>query len=249
MTKPNQPANPEIHGAHDPMWMAALATRTPDLSATEHTRAQSALESCGACADLFADLVALSAAIPSAPIPARTRDFTLTAEDAARLRPRGLRRVLKAIGSARDGVTFPLALGLTTMGLVGVLVGTVPALYSGAGAAGAATSIELSSVGEPMPQPAAASAAAAASGAPADGYEPYRASAAPTSETTGGGEVFTGDDGDAAFEAQRQDGRSMALETFIRDDGTGLSALLIVATTLLIAGLGLFALRYTARRL
>ena len=34
-----------------------------------------------------------------------------------------------------------------------------------------------------------------------------------------------------------------------RDDRTGLSALLIVALTLLIGGLGLFALRWSARRL
>ena len=64
MTEPNQPANPADHAAHDPTWMAALATRDPDLSPSERTRAQAALESCGACADLFADLVALSAAIP-----------------------------------------------------------------------------------------------------------------------------------------------------------------------------------------
>ena len=37
--------------------MAALATRDPDLSPAERSRAQAALESCGPCADLFADLV------------------------------------------------------------------------------------------------------------------------------------------------------------------------------------------------
>jgi hypothetical protein len=252
MTEPNQPANAGDHAAHDPIWMAALATRNPDLNPTERTRAQSALESCGACADLFADLVALSASIPSASIPTRTRAFTLTAEDAARLRPRGFRRLLKAIGSARDGVTFPLALGLTTMGLAGLLVGTVPVLYSGAGAA---TTMELSTVGQALPRAAASSAAAAASAAPVApdaaeaGEQPYGVSAAPTLETTGGGEVFTGDDGDATLEAQRQDARSMAMEALMRADGTGMSTLLVVAATLLIAGLGLFALRYTARRL
>ena len=35
----------------------------------------------------------------------------------------------------------------------------------------------------------------------------------------------------------------------IRDDATGRSALLIAAATLLIAGLGLFLLRWSARRL
>ena len=41
----------------------------------------------------------------------------------------------------------------------------------------------------------------------------------------------------------------MARDAALRDDATGSSTLLIVALTLLIAGLGLFALRWTARRL
>ena len=253
MTEPNQPANPADHAAHDPTWMAALATRDPDLSPSERTRAQAALESCGACADVFADLVAIAAAIPSASIPARPRDFTLTAADAARLRPNGLRRLLKAIGSARDGVTFPLALGLTTMGIAGLLVATVPSFY---GAAGGAAPTALSPVGQAIPAPAAASAAAAApSAAPAasgvrgQDTELYGMTATPTSETSGGGEVFTGDDGDGRLDAERQDAGDMAAGSFGRDDGTGLSTLVVVAATLLIAGLGLFALRWSARRL
>jgi hypothetical protein len=262
MTEPNQPSNPADHAAHDPSWMAALATRDPDLSPSERTRAQAALGSCGACADLLADLVALSAAIPSAAIPTRPRDFTLTAADAARLRPNGLRRLLKAIGSARDGVTFPLALGLTTMGIAGLLLATVPALsgMGGGATAGAAPEV-LSPVGNPVPAPAAASAPAASAAAAAPSAAPaasgvrdqdtalYGMTAAPTSETSGGGEVFTGDDGDGRLEAERQDAGDMAGDAFIRDDGTGLSTLVVVAATLLIAGLGLFALRWSARRL
>src|SRR5688572_29640378 len=206
MTEPIQPPNPAIHAAHDPTWMAALATRDPDLSPSERTRAQSALESCEACADLFADLVAVSAAIPSAAIPARPRDFTLTAADAARLQPRGLRRLLRDIGSARDGITFPLALGLTTMGIAGLLVATVPTLSAGMGGATPVAAPEvLSTVGNAVPAPAAASAAPAASGVRGQDTELYGVSAAPTSEMTGGGEVFTGDDGDGLLDAQRQD--------------------------------------------
>lgn len=253
MTEPNQPANLSDHAAHDPAWMAALATRDPDLSPSERTRAQAALESCGACADLLADLVALSAAIPTAAIPARPRDFTLTAADAARLRPNGLRRLLKAIGSARDGVTFPLALGLTTMGIAGLLVATVPSFAGGA--TGGAAPVALSPVGEAVPAPAASAAAAAPSAAPAasavrgQGTEVYGMTAAPTSETSGGGEVFTGDDGDGRLDAERQDAGDMAGDAIVRDDGTGLSMLAVVATTLLVAGLGLFALRWSVRRL
>lgn len=249
MTEPNQPANPSNHAAHDPAWMAALATRDTDLSPAERSRAEATLESCGRCADLFADLVAISAAIPSAAIPARPRDFTLTAADAARLQPRGLRRLLKAIGSARDGVTFPLAMGLTTMGIAGLLLATIPSAFSGAGGA---TSANLSAVGEAAPMPAPASAAAAASAAPAaqapwaQATDIYGFSAAPSSETAGGGEVFSGDDGDAALEARLD---AAATLQSIRDDATGRSALLVAAATLLIAGLGLFLLRWSARRL
>ncbi len=246
MTEPNQPADPANHAAHDPSWMAALAARNRDLSPSEHTRAQAALESCGPCADLFADLVAISAAIPSAAIPARPRDFTLTPADAARLQPHGLRRLFKAIGSARDGVTFPLAMGLTTMGIAGLLLATIPTALSGAGGA---TSDSLSAVGEAAPMPAPPSAAPAASRAAAPAAQSTDLdglSAAPSSETTEGGEVFSGDDGDAALEARLD--AAATLEA-IRDDATGRSAILVAAATLLIAGLGLFLLRFTARRL
>jgi hypothetical protein len=247
MTESNQPADPANHAAHDPTWMAALATRNPDLSPSERTRAETALESCGACADLFADLVAVSAAIPSAAIPARPRDFTLTATDAARLQRRGFARLFKGIGSARDRVTFPLAMGLTTMGIAGLLLATIPSAFS---AAGGATS--LAPVGDAAQMPAAASAAPAASAAApapapaAESTDIYGFSAAPTSETAGGGEVFSGDDGDAALEARLD---AAATLQAIRDDATGRSALLVVAGTLLIVGLGLFLLRWSARRL
>jgi len=160
--------------------MAALAARGHDLTPTELDRAHAALESCDQCADLFADLVAVSAAIPTAALPARPRDFTLTPADAARLRSRGLRRWFSAIGSARDGITFPLALGLTTMGIAGLLLATVPSALSGAGGAAQALSTVGSAV-EPasggrnaapsaaaaLPMPVAASAAPAATAAPA----------------------------------------------------------------------------------
>jgi hypothetical protein len=97
------------------------------------------------------------------------------------------------------------------------------------------------------PAPAASAPAASAAAPPADGTYLNGMSAAPTSETTGGGEVFSGDDGDTALEQQRLDAAA-TLEA-IRDDATGRSALLVAAGTLLVAGLGLFALRWSARRL
>jgi hypothetical protein len=271
MTEPLKPATRSDHDAHDPMWMAALAAKDPDLAPAELARARGALESCGACADLFADLVAVSAAIPSAAIPARPRDFTLTPADAARLRSRGLRRWFSAIGSARDGITFPLALGLTTMGIAGLLLATVPGALSGSGGAAQALSTVGSAV-EPAsgggdtaaparaaaPAPAAASAAApAATSAPAAsspaGSESTKAefgamSAAP-SQDAAEEPVFEGDGGDTA-----SDGTDQSNATDVSQDGsilglTGLSALAVVAGILLLTGLALFVLRWTARRL
>lgn len=266
MTEPFTPAAPEDHARHDPMWMAALATRDPDLSETERTRAESALRSCGPCADLLAELVALSAAIPTSAIPTRPRDFTLTAADAARLRPRGLRRWLAGFGSARDGITLPLAMGLTTMGIAGLLLATIPAAFSGMGGAAAAPTV-LSTVGAALPAPeaaqapaaggsspapaaSAAAAAPAASAAPAAGEVDRFASSSPGSDTSGEGSVFYGDDGDAASQGvQRQESAESSRDATLQDDGSGLSVLFVVALTLLIAGLGLFALRWTSRRL
>jgi hypothetical protein len=263
MTEPFTPAAPEDHALHDPVWMAALASRDPDLSESERTRAEAALRSCDVCAELFAELVAVSAAIPAAALPARPRDFTLTAADAARLRPGGLRRWLAGIGSVRDGITFPLAMGLTTMGIAGLLLATVPAAFSGMGGAAAGPAV-LSTVGAALPAPeaaapapaasgraAAAASAAAPSAAPAaGGYTDLYSSSSPDTEITGDGGVFSGADGDAASQAaQRQDAAEMRADATIQDDGSGVSTLLVVALTLLIAGLGLFALRWTSRRL
>ena len=82
---------------------------------------------------------------------------------------------------------------------------------------------------------------------PAESLDKYLYSTEPGSEITGEGGVFSGDGEDTA--AQRQAEAEMAQDAAIRDDASGMSALAVVAATLLLAGLGLFALRWTARRL
>lgn len=272
MRDPQTPATRSDHAAHDPTWMAALAARDPDLTPTELDRAQAALEFCGECADLFADLVAVSAAIPSGALPARPRDFTLTPADAARLRSRGIRRWFSAIGSTRDGITFPLALGLTTMGIAGLLLATVPGALSGAGGAAQALSTVGSAV-EPasgggnaapsaaaaVPMPAAASAAPpAATAAPAAASSPDESErtkaefgAMSPAPSPGAAEepVFNGDGGDTASDGTAQLNSNDVSRDGYADGLTGVSALAVVAGVLLLAGLGLFLLRWTARRL
>jgi hypothetical protein len=100
------------------------------------------LELCARCAALYADLLALTTALPLAAHPARRRDFTLSPADARRLRPRGWRGWWPKIGTARDSFTRPLAIGFTTMGLVGLLLTAAPTssiLGASSGAAPAAT--------------------------------------------------------------------------------------------------------------
>src|SRR5206468_4581458 len=126
MTDPRTTA---AHASHDPILVAALSDRS--LTATERAVAEALVAGCSRCAELHADLVALGAAARAMPTPARPRDYLLTPADAVRLRPTGWRRVVGAFGTARDGFSRPLAVGLTTLGLAGLLVTTVPTILQG----------------------------------------------------------------------------------------------------------------------
>lgn len=114
------------HALHDPRLVAAALDRHAEAGWTS---------SCAACVDLFADLAALQAALPTAAAPTRPHDYTLTAAEATRLRSSRLRRAFEAIGTARDGLTRPLAASFLGLGMVGLLIGAVPGMLP-AGAAG-----------------------------------------------------------------------------------------------------------------
>lgn len=118
------------HARHDLLAVAAAVDRPrgplPALTGSPRL-------ACGECGRLHADLVALASALPTISTPARRRDFALTPVDAERLRARGPRAWLGRIGTARDTVTRPLAIGFTTLGLAGLLVTAAPPLMIGAG--------------------------------------------------------------------------------------------------------------------
>ena len=128
---------PAEHARHDRLLIAMQADRAADRERGPSALGRALLAACTDCAVLSADLAALVRALPSAATPRRTRDFTLTAADAERLRPRGLRAWLARIGSPRDTFSKPLAIGFTTLGLAGLLVATAPTVLPLAG--GAAT--------------------------------------------------------------------------------------------------------------
>jgi hypothetical protein len=139
------------HPGHDRLRIAAAADRR---SGPLPALTSALLAACTECARLHADLIALATALPNAATPRRIRDYTLTAADAERLRQRGLRGWLARIGSSRDGLTRPLAIGFTTLGLAGLLAATIPTvlpLGAGAGAAGAAVAASADAT-EPVPE-------------------------------------------------------------------------------------------------
>lgn len=117
------------HAVHDPLSLAASIDGEGALG-TAWTRA------CGACATLLGDLLAIRRAIPDAAVPARPRDFRLTAADAATLRRGRLGTWFAAIGTARDAVTRPVATSLVGLGLAGLLLGVIPTASVPAGVAG-----------------------------------------------------------------------------------------------------------------
>jgi MYXO-CTERM domain-containing protein len=85
----------------------------------------------------------LITALAAATIPARPRDYRLTADDARRLRSSGSRRWWRSVATPLDGISRPIGMGLATLGVIGLLVGTVssvPGTFPGFGAAGAAAS-------------------------------------------------------------------------------------------------------------
>ncbi len=74
-------------------------------------------------------------ALPSGALPIRSRAFTLDADDPRRLQPGIWRSWWAALGSARDSVTKPLAVGFTTLGMAGLLLTAGTGLSMGMGAA------------------------------------------------------------------------------------------------------------------
>jgi hypothetical protein len=112
------------HATHDLELVAAHASR--DLGGRDLETATALVAGCDACAELHADLRAIAAALPATPAPRRRRDFRLTPEQAASLRPAGWRRLLAPFGAPRFAFAAPLGTGLATLGLAGLLLGVVP---------------------------------------------------------------------------------------------------------------------------
>ena len=116
----------------------AVALDAGDLAGAELLAAESLAASCTGCAALVHDLAAIRGAMTALPVPPRRRDYRLTADDAARLRPFGWRRLLEWL-AAPGSTVRPLATGLATLGVIGLLLtSSLPGLLSGFGTGGRA---------------------------------------------------------------------------------------------------------------
>ncbi len=275
------PTLTSAHASHDTMLVASLADHS--LDASERAAAEALVASCGLCAALHADLVALLAATRAMPTPARPRDFRLTREDAARARPRGWRRWVAAIGTSRDSVSRPLAIGLTTLGLVGLLAASLPSVLMtggatslpaadmsvGSGTGGASSAPELvegngsgvtgaQAPGGPVAPPATDSVApAAASARPVPVVSGPNAlqgeQASPPADqggTAAGPTIGTPNSGKggSSTKGAGRDADGSAGTVSDAAGGSPISPLVLLSGSLLIVGLGLFALRWGARR-
>ncbi|MEA2611029.1 MAG: hypothetical protein QOG32_755 [Chloroflexota bacterium] len=278
MTDPRATA---AHPGHDTLLVASLVDQP--LAASERAAAEALVANCASCAELHADLLALQAATRALPTPERPRAYTLSADEASRIRRGGWRRFVAAFGSSRDMLTRPLAAGLTTLGLAGLLFAAAPSFLPGSASASlppgdslavgvqdrtsaTASSQDLSGVsgasasgagagpasrpsadtagGEP--QPAAVAAASQQPTLPGLG-DLYGANTGRPSAPPPGAEAGTGT-------TKTQSGPSQAPTTLAASDSglplaAGPSMLVVLSGAFLIAGLGLFLVRWGARRL
>jgi len=273
MTDPLRRNAPAEHARHDLAIVAALAARAADMDETETATARAQVASCTACADALDDFVALQTTLPATATPGRPRDFRLSPADAQRLHRSGWRRFLTYFGSPRDGFSRPLAIGLTTLGLAGVLLASIPSASLMGGSGGAAPANEAAPIQQAAPAPAAGGAAPAAS-ASAAAPAPAAGASAREPQADGSATDRTSLEAAALASAARSTSPSAAasastdsqvftggnpdevapdvtggVDAALRDDTSGFSVLFVVGGALLIAGLGLFALRWSARRL
>ena len=154
------------HALHDEELIAALAAGDVE-DAADAERARSLVERCAFCRDLDRDVTAIRAAIRASGTAAQRaetlpapRDFRLTVEDAARLRPGSpIARVAARLDwRARIGLGVaafgrPVGAAMATLGVVGLLIGSLTLggspLASMTGAAAPTTAPAIENAGSP----------------------------------------------------------------------------------------------------
>jgi len=245
-----------------------------DLAGAELRTAEALVRSCAGCAALAGDLAAIRGSMSALPVPTRRRDYRLTAEDAARLRPSAWRRALEWLAAPGSSVR-PLATGLATLGIVGLLLTSVPGGLSGlagsaapvmapapeaqgdnAAPAGAGT-MELQGTSAPPTASGGPAATTAPEGDPALGATAAPAAlpagTPPSDEAGVAGEAASGDPAaDRNALTDPADGSANGFEDSAKMADSDATAPVpfaaLVSLTLLVAGLALLGGRALARR-
>jgi hypothetical protein len=262
----------DLHEQHDPLLVVSLASG--DLATDDRVRAdaQSLVENCADCARLHDDVLALARATKALPPAIRPRDFQISPQQAARLRPAGWRRFVAGLAGPGSPFSRQLGVGLATLGIAGLLIGALPSVQLGLGGSAAASAapsapaagapaFESSSQGAallPAPQASAAPSAGALTGVAGGDTS---ASTSPNYGTNASSKpIRVEGDGSAQSSAAASQGSDRALEAPSATDrqgaatpagessGSGPSGLVIVSTALLFAGVLVLLVRSLARR-
>ena len=244
--RPNRSGPAHTRPDHDETLIAGLAAG--DLTDGEAAAAGTLVATCPACAELHSDLLSIMAATTTLPAPRRTRDFRLTEADAARLLPRRWRRFVGPFAGPRLASSGPLAGGLVALGIAGLLLAAMPgflttsnptatsaplgpaAVVPGASEVGSGAFGGAADAAAPTAEPAASGAGPAALPSGNRSVAGFVASAAPPTSELGPVESTAGVPASTAAPASPA------------------TPLLAGSVVLLAAGLGLFALRWMARR-
>src|SRR5262245_25206212 len=151
----------ELHEQHDPILVVSLASGDLATADRDYATAQNLVADCADCARLHDDVLAIASATKALPPASRTRDFRISAEQAEKLRPAGVRGVLARLTAPGGLFSRQLGVGLATLGVAGLLIGSLGSISLG-GMAGAAPAASM-----PASAPEYAVQAPAASLAPA----------------------------------------------------------------------------------
>lgn len=244
---------PSSHAEHDPLLVAAFTAG--DLGGADHERAELLAARCPDCALLAADLRAIATATAALPPAVRPRDFSLRAEDAARLRRRGWRGLVRAFAGPRSGALKPLATGLTTIGLAGLLLAAMPTIQIGGSAAAPGAGAPAAAASGDLPKSVDTLGAPSASAGP--GTEDYaaqsqRPAAVPVTRPAASPLGFDRGAADASAVPGLAPSAEPQIPAPVAQAAPAApvaSPLVVLSGTFLIVGLGLFGLHWMARRL
>jgi hypothetical protein len=109
------------HRKHDRVLVSRFAMA--DAYPGEIEEAQNLVATCSDCAALAADIRAISASMARLPTPGRTRDFTITAEQAEKLSGNAVSRWLRTLSTPRWATVRPVAGVALSIGLVMAVIG------------------------------------------------------------------------------------------------------------------------------